>query len=81
MLNINNIPALTDIKPNFAVYGRVHILESDKAHKIQQFENQMMPAQNISNREKSMTLIEPNSRDKDDPRETSTPFRKRLFGP
>ena len=49
MLNINNIPALTDIKPNFSVYGRVRVLETDKA---QQYENQkiMMQGQNPSTR-------------------------------
>lgn len=26
VLNINNIPALTDIKPNYAVYGKVKVL-------------------------------------------------------
>ena len=29
MLNINNIPAPTDVKRNFGVYGRVRVIEGD----------------------------------------------------
>jgi hypothetical protein len=33
VLNISNIPALNDIKPNFHIYGRLRVLEDEKAHK------------------------------------------------
>jgi hypothetical protein len=31
VLNITNIPALTDIKSNFHIYGKARVLEDDKA--------------------------------------------------
>lgn len=31
VLNISNIPSLTDIKSNFHIYGRARVLEDDKA--------------------------------------------------
>jgi hypothetical protein len=31
VLNINNIPAPTDVKPNFRIYGRARILEDERA--------------------------------------------------
>jgi hypothetical protein len=78
VVNINNIPALTDIKSNFAVYGRVRVLESDKA---QQFENYATPEQVQANRQKSLTMVDPMDKDKDDGKENQSYFRKRLFVP
>lgn len=31
VLNINNIPSPTDVKSNFRIYGRVRILEDERA--------------------------------------------------
>ncbi len=31
VLNISNIPALTDIKSNFRIYGKARVLEDEKA--------------------------------------------------
>jgi hypothetical protein len=36
VLNINNIPAPTDVKSNFRIYGRVRILEDEKASSFQE---------------------------------------------
>lgn len=35
VLNINNIPSPTDVKSNFRIYGRVRILEDERAGHFQ----------------------------------------------
>lgn len=35
VLNITNIPTLIDIKPNFGIYGKIKVLEDEKAQNYQ----------------------------------------------
>ncbi len=79
VLNISNIPALTDIKSNFAVYGKVRVLEHEKAH---QYDNRD-PNESNAIRSKAISLVDPIDKDKEkeDPKENQSYFRKRLFVP
>lgn len=43
MLNISNIPALTDIKSNFHIYGKARVLEDDKIGNYRGEDNQKEP--------------------------------------
>lgn len=36
VLNINNIPAPTDVKSNFKVYGKPRVLEDEKSSSFQE---------------------------------------------
>jgi hypothetical protein len=55
VVNINNIPALTDIKPNYGVYGKVRVLEHDKAKQFENLAERESTAP--ANRGKALTMM------------------------
>ena len=34
ILNISNIPPITDMKPNFSIYGKLRVVENYKINKL-----------------------------------------------
>lgn len=77
ILNISNIPAPTDVKPNFRIYGKVRILEDEKAHHYQEDYGygDKEPPSNI----KGTLPLETVEKDKEEAKENSSYFRKKLF--
>lgn len=57
MLNISNIPALTDIKSNFRIYGKARVLEDDKVGAYYEEERNNYQEQ-MANRPRNTTVAE-----------------------
>ncbi len=80
VLNIANIPALTDVKGNFRIYGKARVLEDDKAGAFEyqrEQESRNMGQPSIQVRQANSQAEEKEKHEEGT--ENSTYFKKKLF--